>query len=105
VAAWVILIGFAIAVVGVIVKVGLDVRSDLREDRGATAASDARRGGGALLIAAVVAVLVLAIVVLPLIWATSARPSARARGGALEHPVDRRGGSRRWSAPRRSGRR
>jgi hypothetical protein len=68
VAAWVILIGFAIAVAGVIVKVGLDVRSDLREDREAHGGRQTRDAAvRALLIAAVVAVLVLAIVVWPLI--------------------------------------
>ncbi len=66
--AWVILIGFAIAVVGVIVKVGVDVARDLREDReahGGRQTSEAARR--AVIIAVVVAVLVLVVIVWPLI--------------------------------------
>ncbi|HSJ74232.1 MAG TPA: hypothetical protein VK904_07940 [Miltoncostaeaceae bacterium] len=66
--AWVILIGFAIAVVGVIVKVGVDVARDLREDReahGGRQTRDAARR--ALIIGAAVAVLVLVVIVWPLI--------------------------------------
>ena len=44
--AWVILIGFAIAVVGVIVKVGMDVRPDLREDREAHGGRQTREAAG-----------------------------------------------------------
>jgi hypothetical protein len=65
---WVIVIGVAIAVVGVIVKVGVDVARDLREDReahgGRQTVAAARR---AAWIAVVVAVLVLVVIVLPLI--------------------------------------
>jgi len=68
VAAWVILAGLAIAVVGVIVKVGVDLARDLREDReahgGRQTAAAARR---AALIAVAVAVLVLVLIVWPLI--------------------------------------
>ena len=61
-----------------IVKVGLDVRSDLREDREAHGGRQTREAAvRALLIAAVVAVLVLAIIVWPLILGTSAVPYAR----------------------------
>lgn len=66
--AWVILIGFAVAVVGVIAKVGLDVAGELRADRaahgGRLTAAAARR---ALVITAIVAVLVLALIVWPLV--------------------------------------
>jgi len=68
VTAYVILIGFAIAVVGVIVKVGIDVARDLREDReahGGRQTRDAARR--ALIIGAAVAVLVLVLIVWPLI--------------------------------------
>jgi hypothetical protein len=72
VAAWVILAGLAIAVVGVIVKVGVDVARDLREDReahgGHQTTAAAKR---AALIAVVVAVLVLALIVWPLILGDS----------------------------------
>ena len=66
--AWVILIGFAVAVVGVIAKVGLDVAGELRADRathgGRLTTTAARR---ALVIAVIVAVLVLALIVWPLV--------------------------------------
>jgi hypothetical protein len=66
--AWVILAGFAVAVVGVIVKVGVDVARDLREDREAHGGRQTREAAHrALLVAAVVAVLVLAIIVWPLV--------------------------------------
>jgi hypothetical protein len=66
--AWVILIGFAIAVVGVIVKVGVDVARDLREDREAHGGRQTRAAARrAALIAVVVAVLVLVVIVWPLI--------------------------------------
>jgi ABC-type Fe3+ transport system permease subunit len=68
VTAWVILIGFAIAVVGVIVKVGVDVARDLREDREAHGGRQTRDAAWrALMIGAVVAVLVLVLIVWPLI--------------------------------------
>lgn len=66
--AWIILIGFAIAVVGVVVKVGVDVARELREDReahgGRQTAAVARR---AALIATAVALLVLFVIVWPLV--------------------------------------
>ena len=66
--AWVILIGFAIVVVGVIVKVGVDVARDLREDREAHGGRQTRDAAWrALMIGAVVAVLVLVLIVWPLI--------------------------------------
>ena len=66
--AWVILIGFAIAVVGVIVKVGIDVARDLREDREAHGGRQTREAARrALIIAVAVAVLVLVVIVWPLI--------------------------------------
>jgi ABC-type Fe3+ transport system permease subunit len=68
VTAWVILVGFAIAVVGVIVKVGVDVARDLREDREAHGGRQSRDAAWrALMIGAVVAVLVLVLIVWPLI--------------------------------------
>ena len=66
--AWVILIGFAIAVVGVIVKVGVDVARDLREDREAHGGRQTREAARrALIIGVAVAVLVLVLIVWPLI--------------------------------------
>lgn len=66
--AWVILIGFAVVVVGVIVKVGLDVAAYLREDREAHGGRQtelaAKRAG---LVIVVVVVLVSLIIILPLI--------------------------------------
>jgi hypothetical protein len=70
VTAWVILAALAVAVVGVIVKVGVDVRRDLREYREA-------HGGRQTLAAAkrawwvigIVLFLVLVLIVLPLILA------------------------------------
>lgn len=71
--AWVILIGFAIAVVGVVVKVGVNVTRDLREDRrahgGRQTVAATRR---AALIAGVVAALVLFLIVWPIVL--SSRP-------------------------------
>ena len=68
-AAWIILIGFGIAVAGVLVKVGVDVARDLREDReahgGRQTAAVARR---AALIGILVALLVLFVVVWPLVF-------------------------------------
>lgn len=64
----IIVIGFAVAVIGVVVKVGLDVRRDLREDReahgGRLTQTAARR---ALLTGVVVAVLILVLIVWPLV--------------------------------------
>ena len=66
--AWVILIGFAIAVVGVIVMVGIDVARDLREDREAHGGRQTREAARrALIIGVAVAVLVLVVIVWPLI--------------------------------------
>lgn len=66
--AWVILIGFGIVVVGVVVKVGLDVARDLRADReahgGRQTTLAAKR---ALSVSVVVAVLVIVLVVWPLV--------------------------------------
>lgn len=67
-AAWIILIGFGVAVVGVLVKVGVDVARYLRADReahgGRQTVQAARRAGAAIVL---VAVLVLLLIVLPLI--------------------------------------
>jgi hypothetical protein len=72
VTAWVILIGFAVAVVGVVAKVGVDVARDLREDReahgGRQTTAAAKRAAA---IAVAVAVLVLAVIVWPLILGDS----------------------------------
>ncbi len=66
--AWVILIGFAIAVVGVIVKVGVDVARDLREDREAHGGRQTRDAAWrALIIGVLVAILVLIVIVWPLV--------------------------------------
>jgi hypothetical protein len=65
--AWIILIGLAVAVVGVIVKVGLDVARDLREDREAHGGRQTRAAAHrALLIATAVVVLLLALIVWPI---------------------------------------
>jgi hypothetical protein len=68
VSAWVILIGFGIAVVGVVTKIGVDVARYLRADRqahgGRLTVAAARR---AFVIVAVVALAILAIIVWPLI--------------------------------------
>ncbi len=70
--AWVILIGFAVAIVGVVVKVGHDIWVDLRRDRdahgGRQTVAAARR---AIIIGLVVVVLVLALVVWPLVLGDS----------------------------------
>jgi hypothetical protein len=66
--AWVILIGFGVAVVGVIVRVGWDLAGDLRGDReahgGRLTTTAARR---ALWIGGAVAILVLILIVWPLV--------------------------------------
>jgi hypothetical protein len=68
VTAWVVLAGLGVAVVGVLVKVAVDVARDLREDReahgGRQTVAAARRAAA---IAVVAAVLVLAVIVWPLI--------------------------------------
>jgi hypothetical protein len=70
VAAWVILAGFAIAVVGAILKVGVDVARDLREDREAHGGRQTRRAARrAGWIGVVVVALVLALIVWPLVLA------------------------------------
>jgi len=73
VSAWVILIGLAVAVVGVIAKVAVDVARDLRADReahgGRQTVSAARR---AWWIIGFVLLLVLLIIVLPLLLAHDA---------------------------------
>lgn len=68
--AWIILAGFAIAVVGVIVKVAVDVARDLREDREAHGGRQTRAAANrAILIGVAVLVLLLAVIVWPLILA------------------------------------
>ncbi len=66
--AWVILIGFGVAVVGVVAKIGIDVTRYLRADReahgGRLTVTAARR---AFLIVAVVALAILVFIVWPLI--------------------------------------
>lgn len=66
--AWVILIGFAVAVAGVVVKVGRDVVLDLRRDRaehgGRLTTAAARR---ALVVTAIVVALVIVLIVWPLV--------------------------------------
>jgi H+/Cl- antiporter ClcA len=75
VTAWVILIALAVAVVGVIAKVGLDLQRDLREDReahgGRQTVAAARR---AWWIIGIVLLLVLLLIVLPLVLANDADP-------------------------------
>jgi hypothetical protein len=67
-AAALILAGFAIAVVGVIVKVGVEVARDLREDREAHGGRQTREAARrAAYIAVFVALLVLVVIVWPLI--------------------------------------
>ena len=67
-AAWVILTGFAVAVVGVVVKIGVDLTRYLREDReahdGRLTVQAARR---AWLVVALVGVLILILIVWPLL--------------------------------------
>jgi hypothetical protein len=62
--AWVILIGFAVLVAGVLVKVGVDVARYLREDReahgGRQTVMAAKRAG--LLVAIVVVIVIFSIV-------------------------------------------
>ena len=66
--AWVILIGFGIAVVGVLIKVGVDVarylRADSEEHGGRLTVAAARR---AFLIIAIAALAVILFIVWPLI--------------------------------------
>lgn len=66
--AWVLLIGAAVAVVGVVVKVGRDVVIDLRRDRaehgGRQTVAAARR---AIVVASLIAVLVIVLIVWPLV--------------------------------------
>jgi H+/Cl- antiporter ClcA len=73
VTAWVILIALAVAVVGVIAKVAIDVRRDLREDReahgGRQTMAAARR---AWWVIGIVLLLVLLLIVLPLLLADDA---------------------------------
>jgi H+/Cl- antiporter ClcA len=73
VTAYVILAGLAVAVVGVIVKVAIDVSRDLREDReahgGRQTLEAARR---AWWIIGIVLLLVLLVIVLPLLLANDA---------------------------------
>ena len=68
--AWVILIALAVAVVGVIAKVGVDLHRDLREDReahgGRQTIAAAKR---AWWVIGIVLFLVLVLIVLPLILA------------------------------------
>lgn len=67
-AAWVILIGFGIAVAGVLVKVGVDVARYLRDDReahgGRQTVVAAKRAGAVIVL---VVVLVALLIVVPLI--------------------------------------
>ena len=66
-AAWVILIGFAVVVAGVLVKVGVDISRYLREDReahgGRQTVVAAKRAG---IVIVIVAVIVGLLIVLPL---------------------------------------
>lgn len=66
--AWVILIGLAVVVCGVVGRVARDVRRYLREDReahgGRQSVAVARRAGAVIV---VVTVLVLGLIVLPLV--------------------------------------
>jgi uncharacterized membrane protein len=68
VTAWVILIGFAALVVGVVVKIGVDLTRYLREDReehgGRQTVEAARR---AWLVIALVAAVILLLIVFPLL--------------------------------------
>jgi H+/Cl- antiporter ClcA len=73
VTAWVILIGLAVAVVGVIAKVAIDVRRDLSEDReahgGRQTIAAAKR---AWWVIGIVLLLVMLLIVLPLLLADDA---------------------------------
>lgn len=70
--AWVIVIGFGLAIAGVVVKVGLDAWRDLQEDRAAHGGRISTRAARrALWTAVVVFGLVLALVVWPLVLGTS----------------------------------
>jgi hypothetical protein len=70
--AWVILAGLAVAVVGVIAKVGVDVARDLREDREAHGGRQTREAARrAVAIAAFVALLVAFLIVVPLLVSTT----------------------------------
>ena len=71
--AWVILIGFGVAVIGVVAKVAVDVMRDLRADReahGGRQTVDAARR--AWWVIGFVLLLVLLIIVLPLLLANDA---------------------------------
>lgn len=76
--AWVVLIALAVAVVGVIAKVGLDLRRDLREDReahgGRQTLAAARR---AWWVIGIVLLLVLVLIVLPLVLANDSESPLR----------------------------
>jgi hypothetical protein len=65
VTAWVILIGFAVAVVAVVAKVAVDVARDLRADR---EAHDGRLTTAAAKRAVAVAVLVAALLLVFVVW-------------------------------------
>lgn len=70
--AWVIVIGFGLAVAGVVAKVGHDVWRDLREDRAAHGGRISTRAARrALWTAVIVAALVLVLVVWPLVLGDS----------------------------------
>ena len=67
-AAWVILIGLGVGVVGVLVKVGVDLARYLRADReahGGRQTVDAARKAGAVIV--LVVVLVALLIVVPLL--------------------------------------
>lgn len=70
--AWVILIGLAVVVVGVVVKVGVDVAAYLRTDReahgGRQTVAAAKRAG---VVVVIVAVLILVLIVWPLVLGDS----------------------------------
>jgi len=72
VTAWVILIGFAVAIVAVLTKVAVDVARDLRADReahgGRLSKAAARR---ATWVAVIAAALVLTLIVWPLVLGDS----------------------------------
>lgn len=67
--AWLILIAVGLAVVGAVVRVALNIREDLREDReahgGRQTADAARR---ATVVIGVVTFLILIVIVLPLLF-------------------------------------
>lgn len=66
--AWLILIGVALAVVGAIARVALNVREDLREDREAHGGRQTTEAANrATVVFAIVAFLVLIVIVVPLL--------------------------------------